>query len=170
MLFRDVNSATYHLRYSTRSSRNIRRLTYLRISPNYLTSLSFVNLFSFSWIYHVALRSPYYFSTMLRRIFINKRYRWNYHKDKVGKRKRVHVDEARDGFRIIEEHERVFDLEEGGENVEKFIKSTDLQDEIRAKSLLIAVLLIRRVKECKTKKKKKKTFAKYFASLKKSYI
>lgn len=109
---------------------------------------------------------------------------------KVGKRKRVHVHERiqhkyqciyeqqynskmykirRDGFRIIEEHERIFDLEEGGENLEKFIESTDLRDRIQTKSSLITVLSIRRVKECETKKKKKR-FAKYFASLKKSYI
>lgn len=63
---------------------------------------------------------------------------------------------------------RIFDLEEGGENLGKFIKSTDLRHQIQAKSSLIIVLSIRRVKECKTKKKKR--FAKYFASLKKSYI
>lgn len=80
------------------------------------------------------------------------------------------LDEARDGFRIIEKHERIFDLEEGGGNVGKLINSTDLRDQIQAKSSLITVLSIRRVKECKTKKKKKKRFAKYFDSLKKSYI
>lgn len=76
----------------------------------------------------------------------------------------IRLDE--DGFRIIEEHERIFDLEEGGENLGKFIKSTDLRDQIRVKSSLITVLSIRRVKERKTKKKRKR-FAKYFAFLKK---
>lgn len=74
------------------------------------------------------------------------------------------------GWTDLESSKNTSDLEEGGENLEKFIESTDLRDRIQAKSLPITVLSIRRVKECKKKKKKKKTFAKYLASLKKSYI